>query len=235
MSDQHDPTRQTPTGEDASTRLQTRRNLIRKGGLAALALAGAGVGLPRLGTARANGSITPVTPTPTATGNGPTLSRAGGFPTVVAAGPRPVLTLPTPTPTPLPPTCYSWRGPLAGWVPNPLTLGGATLTMFDHNGNVLTNVQIRSLGGSFVGLEIGYAVEIVLVPSTKVTLTLVHYNPAGAALAAYEGSTTVGQDQTTSSQDTEQYFAFAGKAVDRVVVKAYQYETLLLDLCFSPA
>jgi hypothetical protein len=208
----------------------SRRSLLRRGSLAALATGAFGLAaVPGIATGQ---SGNPATPTPTTTG--PTISRAEHLPTVVYAGQRPVINLPTPAPTPLPPTCYSWRGPLAGWVPNPLTLAGATITLFDHNGNVLTNAQIRSLGGSFIGLEIGYAAEIVLVPSSKVTFTLVHYNPAGASVAVYEGASLVGQDQTTSAQDTEQPFGFLGKAIDRVIVKAPQYETLLLDLCFSP-
>jgi hypothetical protein len=218
------------TIDDTSLPKLNRRALLRRGSLAALAAGGLGLAaVPGIATGQSGGQATP---TPAVTG--PTISRAGRRSTAVYAGPRPVLNLPTPNPTPLPPTCYSWRGPLAGWVPNPLTLAGATITLFDHNGNPLTNAQIRSLGGSFVGLEIGYAAEIVLVPSSKVTLTLVHYNPAGASVAVFEGANLVGQGQTTSAQNTEQPFGFLGKAIDRVIIKAPQYETLLLDLCFSP-
>ena len=228
-----DSTTKTPAPDTDRRAVRTlnRRAMIRTGGLSVLGLAAGLAAVPGIATGQSGG---PATPTPTPTAGGPTISRAGSLPTVVYAGPRPVLNLPTPAPTPLPPTCYSWRGPLAGWVPNPLTLAGATISLFDHNGNLLTNAQIRSLGGSFVGLEIGYAAEIVLVPSSKVTLTLVHYNPAGASVAVYEGGTLIGQGQTTSAQDTEQPFGFKGKAIDRVIVKAPQYETLLLDLCFSP-
>ena len=73
------------------------------------------------------------------------------------------------------------------------------------------------------------------VPCVAVEATLVHFSQPAQIEAFEVGGASAGVVTMSVGQRTSEALAITGSAIDRVVIKAPQNETLLLRFCFEPA
>jgi hypothetical protein len=132
-------------------------------------------------------------------------------------------------------TCIDFTAEPLGFGPNPATYQDVSFLVMDHTGSPMADTEIRNDGGVYVGLNVGFSLEITLPAAyQEVTLTLVHFaRPAEAV--AYNGSTIITSATMASRQGTPETLTLsaASPEIDRVVVTPPSDETNLLKLCYS--
>jgi hypothetical protein len=127
--------------------------------------------------------------------------------------------------------CVDFRQFPVGNGSNPLNQGWATFQVYNFGGVPAPNSRITTWGG-FTGLVSGFSLEILLAASyPEVELTLVHFaHPA--TVTAYNATGAVVASATMSGpQHLVETRVLRGTAINRVVVRAPQDETLLLRFC----
>jgi len=92
------------------------------------------------------------------------------------------------------------------------------------------------MGSAFTGLDVGFSTEIALpTPCVAVEGTLVHFSQPASIEAFEVGGASAGVAAMSVGQRTPETLRITGSAIDRVVIRAPQDETLLLRFCFEPA
>lgn len=127
--------------------------------------------------------------------------------------------------------CADFTSAATGLGPNPTTVNGATFTVHDYGGAASANTRVDEWGG-FRGLNAGYRTEITFSRCDEVTLTLLHFNPAGATATAYDASgSVVSVASTTSTQRVDQLLTLSGGGIVRVDVDCRQNEVFIRKFC----
>lgn len=123
---------------------------------------------------------------------------------------------------------FSTVPPVAG--PNPVTLSGATFTVFDFSGAPVAGTRIVQWGG-LSGLDAGFQTQIRFAPCSRVELTLAHF-AAGATAMAYDAAgNQLSVASTTPTQAVDQSLILTGANIVRVDVKCPQNEVILRRFC----
>lgn len=130
--------------------------------------------------------------------------------------------------------CIDLRGYPLGLGQNPIVDQGVTFTVRNSQGVKMPNSWVPDWPAP-TGLHVFHTMEVDLpVPASSVDATLVHY----ALPATLEGfdteGTSVGQVAMGAGQGQEETLQIQGQAIQRVVITAPLYDTLLLELCYQP-
>ena len=115
--------------------------------------------------------------------------------------------------------------------PNPTTVNGATFTVYDYSGSASASTSVNEWGG-LRGLNAGFRTDITFPSCSEVTLTVAHFNPAGAKATAYDGSgSVVSVASTTPAQAVDQTLTLSGGNIVRIEVICPQNEVLIRKFC----
>lgn len=114
---------------------------------------------------------------------------------------------------------------------NPWTVPGYTFDVRDHTGTPTPTVDVQSMGGAEVGVNVSYETKIELAtPTTSgLDITLVHY-ASPAVVTAFDSSGAVVDSATMVISGTPETLHLSG-AIATLVVAAPNNETLILEIC----
>jgi hypothetical protein len=114
--------------------------------------------------------------------------------------------------------------------PNPWTIGGWELHVFDHGGAPAATADVVTWGGS-TGLNAGFETRITLAaPATGVDLTAVHF-ASPATVKALDGAGGTVDSATMTVAGSPETLHLNGAGIVTLVVTPPQDETLILEIC----
>jgi hypothetical protein len=129
--------------------------------------------------------------------------------------------------------CVDFTTFAAGSVgPNPRVEEGITFMVFDYTMTPVTQTAILDWGGS-PGLHVNYWTWVLLpTPATMVEATLMHFQPAAAAIEAFDAAgASVGTATMSQTQGQAETLQITGAGIVAVVITAPQDEAGLLSFC----
>lgn len=125
--------------------------------------------------------------------------------------------------------CVDFAKDLApGTFPNPVSIGGHSVSVEDYNGSPLGNLTVTP-----EGLNAGWLTTISLgTPADEVTLTVITYTSSPITVTAYDASGAVVDTAViTGPQGVALGAAVRGSGIVKVTVEPPQNETFLVGFC----
>jgi hypothetical protein len=161
---------------------------------------------------------------------------AGALDPARVLGPRP--DEPPDPPDPDPTDCQVWGPADLGAHPNPLQIAQGTVLVLDHLGQVMPTTRVVAEGAAaVVGLDAGWTTRITLAtPADAVQLTVATWAHSVEVTALDAGGTVLASSTSTSTVfQAPEVLTLTAPAIAEVIVRAKQNETLILQVCVTPA
>jgi hypothetical protein len=127
--------------------------------------------------------------------------------------------------------CVEFQSFPAASHPNPWTVAGWELQVFDFSGAPTATVDVTAMGSAYTGVNSSFNTRINLAAAANlVDITLVHF-AAPARVTALDGGGGVVAAATMTAAGVPETLSLNGAGIVTVVVEAPNNETLILEIC----